>query len=75
MPWMVCPCCALWSLRSTWVGIGPGFPFQIACPACGVASDVAAVLALRVYRAVCAAVLSSCFRPSGGSRRIGIRAT
>ena len=39
MPWMVCPCCALWSLRSTWVGIGPGFPFQTACPACGVASD------------------------------------
>ncbi len=43
MPWMLCPCCASWSLRSTWAGVGPGFPSQIACPACGVASDVAAV--------------------------------
>ena len=40
---MVCPCCALWSPQSTWAGVGPGFPFKIACPACGVASDVAAV--------------------------------
>ena len=43
MPWMLCPCCASWSLRSTWAGVGPGFPFQIACPFCGVAPDVAAV--------------------------------
>jgi hypothetical protein len=41
VPWTLCPCCA--SLRSTWADVGPGFPFQIACPSCGVASDVAAV--------------------------------
>ena len=44
MPWMLCPCCASSSLRSTWAGVEPGFPFQIACPSCGVVSDVAAVL-------------------------------
>jgi hypothetical protein len=43
VPWMLCPCCASWSLRLTWAGVGPGLPFQITCPSCGIASDVAAV--------------------------------
>jgi hypothetical protein len=43
VPWIVRPACRPWSLRSTWAGVGPGFPFQIVCPSCGVASDVAAV--------------------------------
>ena len=43
MPWVLCPACRLWSLRSAWTGATPGFPFRIVCPSCGVASDVAAV--------------------------------
>jgi hypothetical protein len=43
VPWVVCPRCALWSLRSAWTGFGPGVPFRIVCPSCGVDSDVATV--------------------------------
>ncbi len=42
MPYVQCPACATWTLRSAWGGGELGV-FTITCPACAVASDIADV--------------------------------
>jgi hypothetical protein len=43
MPYVRCPACRSRTLRAAWRGVGPGFDFTIACPTCGVTSDIADV--------------------------------
>jgi hypothetical protein len=50
MPWMRCPACRSWSLRSSWrAADGQRVPFRRRCPTCSAVFDVAKVgLVLRL---------------------------